>query len=155
MAKKRVTFKLPLVKRRKMKGGDGDKPIIGVAYSCGCPHCDAIMYDDGKSGDCNTPLPQPDSIWQKAKNLIGDTCDVKEYPNGDSIPEGVNVDGYPTIFKKDKDGVTYFSEDRTPEKIQEFAIGASSSGEPPIQTGGKRKRKTARRRKSRKSGWFW
>jgi hypothetical protein len=109
------------------------------------------------------PKDDGKSIWQEAKEKIGDKCVVKEYEESENSKEiedlkskGVSVDGYPTIFKMDNGEVKYFSGDRKAEEIYKFAVGEESSMEnKPIQMGGKRKRKTARRRKSRKSSWFW
>jgi len=153
MPKKRVTFKIPLVKRRRIKGGsvepDSSK-MTCVIHAAWCGHCQSLMEpkDDGKS------------IWQEAKEKIGDKCIVKEYEESENSKEiedlkskGVNVDGYPTIFKMDNGNTQYFKGDRTADEIYKFAVGeGATSNNKPIQMGGKRKRKTARRRKS---GWFW
>jgi hypothetical protein len=95
------------------------------------------------------------SIWEEAKALIGDKCEVKEYEeskNKDDIEtlqqkKGVAVNGYPTIFKIENGDVSYFTGDRTADEIYEFAVGSE-------QKGGKRKgRKVVRRTK--KTWWFW
>ena len=158
MPKRRVTFKLPLLRRRKIKGGDGEPHITCVIHAAWCGHCQALMEpgEDGKS------------IWQKAKELIGDKCVVKEYEESansneiDGLKEkGVNVDGYPTIFKMENGVVSYMTGERTPEGIYQFAIGQGTDqgkdqGTEKVggtnQSGGKRKRKTVRRKKS---WWGW
>ena len=148
MPKKRVTFKFPLVKKIKMKGGDKNKDMICVIHAKWCEHCKQLM------------LPKENSLWEEAKKKIGNKCEVKEYEeteHKDKIEElkerGVSVDGFPTIFKINKDGkIDYFKKDRTVDEIYKFAVGDETSGGQPIQMGGKRKRKTAR---LRKSSWFF
>jgi len=157
MPKRRVTFKLPLLRRRKIKGGDGepgDDKMTCVIHAAWCGHCQALMEpgEDGKS------------VWQKAKELIGDKCVVNEYEESansneiDGLKEkGVNVDGYPTIFKMENGVVSYMTGDRTPEGIYQFATekGTEKEASVPNQEGGKRKRKTVRRKKTKKSWWGW
>jgi hypothetical protein len=153
MPKRRVTFKLPLLRMRKIKGGDGepsDDKMTCIIHAAWCTHCQAVMEprNDGKS------------VWQKAKELIGDKCVVNEYEeiaNSNDIDDlkekGVNVDGYPTIFKMENGVITYMKEAPTPEGIYKFATGKEASV--PNQEGGKRKRKTVRRKKTKKSWWGW
>lgn len=131
-------------KTRKMKGGKGDTTLVGIVYKEGCPHCDAIIEpkEDGKS------------IWEMAEEKIGDNCEVKKYEatkDSEAITtlKNVTVDGYPTIFKMDKnDRVTYFTVDRTPQKIYEFAVGSE-------QKGGKRKVRKSVSNKTKRTWWFW
>jgi len=131
---------------RKIKGDEGDTKTVCVIHAAWCGHCQELMdpAGDGKS------------IWKEAKTLIGDKCQVKEYEESTDKEKiealqkekGVTVNGYPTIFKIDKnEKVTYFTGDRTADEIYNFAVGSE-------QKGGKRKgRKVSPRTK--KTWWFW
>ena len=159
MPKKRVTFKIPLIKRRKMQGGADEEKKTCIVHAAWCGHCKAIMEpkEDGKS------------IWEEAKEKIGSKCIVEEYEETKDETKiadlkneyaDLSIDGFPTIFKINNGKIEYFKDKPTADGIYNFAIGEQASSNEDmlsIQNGGKRKskRKTTRRKKSIKSGWFW